>query len=103
MARQNATEGPISPKKGRDRAPNGGNGRPKGAVNRVTADVKSMVMTALDHAGGAEYLFMQAYDNPKSFMALVARIIPSEVKAQVEGKIDIGQLLLQVNREGPPK
>lgn len=53
-----------------------GPGRGKGTPNKINADVKAMVLEALHHAGGAEYLCMQAYDNPKAFMALVGRVLP---------------------------
>lgn len=33
-----------------------GPGRPKGSQNKVTADVKAMVLEALGKAGGADYL-----------------------------------------------
>lgn len=36
--------------------PNAGKGRPKGVPNKFTADVKAMILAALDKAGGAEYL-----------------------------------------------
>jgi hypothetical protein len=57
----------------------GNPGKPKGAVSKINADVKAMVLEALHHAGGAEYLCMQAFDNPKAFMALVSRVLPLTV------------------------
>lgn len=33
-----------------------GPGRPKGSQNKVTADVKAMILIALSKAGGADYL-----------------------------------------------
>ena len=56
-----------------------GPGRGKGTPNKINADVKAMVLEALHHAGGAEYLCMQAYDNPKAFMALVGRVLPLSI------------------------
>jgi len=66
----------------------GNPGKPKGAVNKITADVKAMVLEALDHAGGAEYLCMQAFDNPKAFMSLVGRVLPLQVTGQDGGPIE---------------
>jgi hypothetical protein len=66
------------------RPPNAGKGRPKGSVNKVNADVKAMVLEALHHAGGAEYLLMQAYDNPKAFVTLVGRVLPLTINATVD-------------------
>ena len=44
-----------------------------------------MIREALGNAGGVEYLTRIALEQPKAFLALLARLIPSEVKAQVEG------------------
>lgn len=73
------------PKSGR--RPPAVRGNRKGVPNKVTADVKAMVLTALEHAGGAEYLCMQAFDNPKAFMALVGRVLPLQVTGQDGGPI----------------
>lgn len=53
-----------------------GGGRPKGSVNRITGDVKAMVLQALDEAGGVKYLLEQARANPTSFMGLVGKVLP---------------------------
>lgn len=60
-------------------------GRQKGTPNKVTTDVKEMVLAALNRAGGEQYLARQAEENPASFMALVGRIIPSQVRASLSG------------------
>jgi hypothetical protein len=44
----------------RRKPPNAGKGRPKGVPNKVTADVKAMILTALSDAGGSAYLLAQA-------------------------------------------
>jgi hypothetical protein len=62
-------------------------GSRKGRPNKVTGDVKSMVLEALKHAGGAEYLLMQAYDNPKAFLALVSRVLPLQVTGPDGGPV----------------
>lgn len=69
------------------RPPAAGKGRPKGSQNKVTADVKAMVLEALTHAGGAEYLYMQALDNPKAFMALVGRVLPMQVTGDADAPL----------------
>lgn len=51
----------------------------KRGPDKIGRDVKEMVVVALHHAGGAEYLFMQAFDNPKAFLSLVARVLPLQV------------------------
>jgi hypothetical protein len=54
---------------------NAGKGRKKGVPNKVTGDVKAMVLTALKRAGGAQYLEEQAHKNPVAFMSLVGRVL----------------------------
>lgn len=56
-----------------------GGGRPKGSVNRITGDVKAMILEALDNAGGAEYLLSQARANPNAFLTLVGKVLPMQI------------------------
>jgi len=56
-----------------------GPGRPKGSQNKVTADVKGMILTALADAGGAKYLLDQAKTNPTAFLTLIGKVLPKEV------------------------
>lgn len=76
-----------SPKLGADRIPNDGNGRPKGATNRVTRELKEMILGALDGAGGELYLIEQAEKNPSAFMTLIGKVLPMQVKADLSGSI----------------
>lgn len=71
------------PSKPKRKPPKGGSR--KGIPNIITRDIKEMVLTALHHAGGAEYLLMNAYDNPKAFLALVGRVLPMQVEGSGEG------------------
>lgn len=66
--------------KGAPRPP--GAGRKKGSVNKVTAELKDMILTALDQAhdgGGVEYLKEQAKANPTAFLSLVGKTLPMTV------------------------
>lgn len=54
-------------------------GRAKGTTNKLTADVKSMVLQALDKAGGVAYLLEQAKGNPNAFLTLVGKVLPLTV------------------------
>ena len=69
--------------------PNAGGGRPKGAPNKITSDVREMIRNALETAGGESYLAMQAVENPNAFMSLVGKIIPREIEAKVTGAIEL--------------
>jgi len=62
-----------------------GPGRPKGMPNKTTVDVRNMLIASLDAVGGQEYLQRQAIENPKAYLSLVAKVIPSEVKSQITG------------------
>lgn len=58
-----------------------GPGRPKGSRDKVTRDVKAMILAALDGAGGVDYLIERALD-PKTapaFLALLAKVVPMTV------------------------
>lgn len=61
---------------------------------KVTTDVKAMILKALNDAGGDAYLLERAKD-PKTasaFMALVGRVLPKEIKADVAATHVIGNL-----------
>lgn len=55
-------------------------GRKKGTQNKITRDLKEMVMGALDKAGGAAYLLAQAKDNPNAFLTLVGKFATQDIK-----------------------
>ena len=63
---------------------NAGKGRPKGSPNKVTADLKSMILGALEGVGGQSYLETQANKSPTAFLALIGKVLPTEVKAEVK-------------------
>lgn len=58
-----------------------GPGRKKGVPNKMTTEVKAMILQALDGAGGVEYLQERAND-PKTagaFLTLVGKVLPLQV------------------------
>lgn len=64
-------------------------GRAKGTTNKLTADVKAMVLEALDKAGGVKYLLAQAKDNPNAFMTLVGKVLPMTLSGDPENPVGI--------------
>lgn len=64
------------------RPPNAGKGRPKGARNKVTKNLREMVLGALDDVGGQDYLAEQAQTNPVAFMALLGKVLPPEPRSE---------------------
>jgi hypothetical protein len=61
------------------RPPAAGKGRPKGARNKVSRELKEMILQALDDAGGHQYLVEQASKNPVAFMTLLGKVLPLQV------------------------
>lgn len=61
-------------------------GSRKGKPNKVSSDIKQMLLEALSEAGGKAYFLRQAQENPSSFNTLIAKIIPAEVKQELTGK-----------------
>lgn len=74
---------------GKTKPPRAGMGRPKGVPNKNTKAIKDMILSALNGVGGQAYLEQQAIEQPVAFMGLVGKVIPSEIKAQVEGALTI--------------
>jgi hypothetical protein len=54
-----------------------GQGRPKGVPNKITSDLRAMILGALFDVGGQAYLAEQAQKNPSAFMSLLSKILPS--------------------------
>lgn len=60
----------------------GNPGKPKGATNKVTREVKAMILEALDGAGGVQYLIERASDprTASAFLTLVGKVLPMQVQ-----------------------
>jgi hypothetical protein len=72
--------------------PNAGKGRVKGVPNKTTALLKDAILKAATAAGDGDmavYLEQQAKANPGPFMALLGKVLPMQVNAEVEGGITI--------------
>lgn len=63
-----------------------GAGRPKGAPNKATKEIKDMIKGALEEKGGQQWLVEQMEKNPVAFMSLLGKIIPAEIKQELTGK-----------------
>lgn len=62
-----------------------GSGRKPGTPNRTTRAVREALVAAFDELGGVEYLVKLGRDEPATFARLLARLVPNEVAARVEG------------------
>jgi hypothetical protein len=73
-----------------------GPGRPKGATNKTTAQLKDMILGALDQSGGVGYLVERAND-PKTasaFLTLVGKVLPMTVQGPGENGEHIFQKIV---------
>lgn len=64
-------------------------GRTKGTPNKVTGEIKEMVLQALSDIGGVEYLKEQAKANPTAFLTLVGKVLPLQVTGANGGAIEV--------------
>jgi len=64
-------------------------GSRKGRPNKLTGVVKDMVLAALNEVGGVEYLKRQAEKNPVAYMALLGKILPTQVTGVDDGPLVI--------------
>lgn len=69
--------------------PNAGKGRPKGSPNKVTKELKDMILAALDGAGGIDYLRDRAMDSPNAFLSLVGKVLPLQVTGEGGGPLTV--------------
>jgi len=59
-----------------------GPGRPKGVTNKVTKELKEMILDALSEAGGVDYLVSKANDprTAAAFIGLIGKVLPMTVQ-----------------------
>jgi len=69
-------------------------GRKKGVPNKLTGQVREMILKALDDVGGVEYLKAQAFDNPVAFMTLIGKVLPLQVSGPDDGPIQVARIEL---------
>lgn len=69
-------------------------GRKKGTPNKLTTTVKEAIELAFNNVGGHEYLELMAREEPKAFMALLGKVIPQQVNANVNAVIGMPPIVL---------
>ena len=67
----------------------GEGGRKPGAQNKLTKAVKDAVQEAFDEVGGTEYLKTVAREDHKTFCALLGKVIPTQVNAELKGDVQV--------------
>lgn len=73
-------------------------GRQKGTTNKLTADVKAMVLEALNKAGGVKYLLTQATTNPNAFLTLVGKVLPMTVAGDPDNPLTVNTIERRIVR-----
>jgi hypothetical protein len=64
-----------------------GGGSRKGRPNRVSADLRGMVLEALDRLGGVEYLVRAGEANPQVFGSLIGKLLPTRLANDPENPL----------------
>lgn len=64
-------------------------GSRKGVPNKVTKELKEMILQALDGAGGVEYLQERANDprTASAFLSLVGKVLPMQLTGSDGGPV----------------
>ena len=74
-----------------------GPGRKKGVPNKINADLKSMILGALDKAGGVDYLTAQANASPAAFLALIGKVLPTTLQGPgADGALEVRMITRRV-------
>ena len=55
-------------------------GRQNGTPNKITANLKSAILGALEAKGGQAYLEKVADNDPRTFCALLGKILPTQIE-----------------------
>jgi hypothetical protein len=77
-------------------------GRQKGTLNKLTSDVKDMIVGALSDAGGRKYLLAQAIEHPAAFMTLVGKVLPLQVSGEGGGPVIFQSVKFGDGDDDPP-
>lgn len=68
-----------------------GPGRKKGEPNKINGELKTMILEALDEAGGVEYLKEKAKDTrtASAFLTLIGRVLPMTIAGDQKNPVRI--------------
>ncbi len=74
-----------------------GPGRPKGVPNKLTKELKGMILDALEGAGGTDYLMERANDprTASAFLTLVGKVLPLTVVGDKENPLEMRVTMIE--------
>lgn len=75
-------------------------GRQKGTPNKMTAELKGMILAALDESGGVEYLRGVAASHPQAFCSLLGKVLPMTLAGDPDNPIQAVARIELVALEG---
>lgn len=87
--------------------PNRSIGRPKGSVNKISQDVRSMILNVVDKVGGAERMQKWVESSPVAEQAFWTQVVPKvlpkdiNVGGQADNPLNIGIKVVFVDPEAP--
>lgn len=67
-------------------------GRKKGTPNKLTGDIKQAILHAFDKVGGETYLARVADKDPRTFCALIGKILPLQIHGDPSNPILIEKI-----------
>ncbi len=79
----------VAGKSGRKPGAKKTGGRVKGTPNKMSGELKEMILTALSEKGGVAYLVRQADENPQSFMGLLGKVLPMTVQGNPDQPLTV--------------
>jgi hypothetical protein len=83
------TNNKVLPGTGRPKPPAAGKGRVKGVPNKNTKALKDAIMNAFEKAGGEDYLVQLATTDPRTFAALLGKVLPLQVTGDASAPLQI--------------
>lgn len=72
-----------------------GKGRPKGAINKTTREVKEAILQVFDDIGGVEAFAAWASRNPTEFYKLYGKLLP----IQLQGAGSKGEFVITISKD----
>ena len=79
-----------------------GAGRKPGVPNKITTDLKELIIGALSDVGGRQYFAARAIDTPASFMTLLGKVLPLQLTGEGGAPIAVDFRWADATSQEPP-